>query len=154
MNGLFLGEIGLPGVAQSVGVARRCVEEILSTAGHRDVGDALLVVSELMCNAIVHTASGLYGGLVTVEVIALSAELSSIEVTDDGADTVPRPRPATDDDCHGRGLWLVDQVSAKWGVRLLGGGQRAVWAETLTTQNAPARAADSGMAKADRGEAL
>lgn len=33
MNGLFLGEIGLPGVAQSVGVARRCVEEILSTGG-------------------------------------------------------------------------------------------------------------------------
>lgn len=137
MNERFLGEVVLPGVAHSVAVARHCVEGMLASAGHRDVENARLIVSELATNALIHTASGLYGGVITVEVIAVDAEIVRVEVTDDGADTVPRSRESGDDGCHGRGLWLVEQISLKWGVRLLGAGLRAVWAETFTGQSIP-----------------
>ncbi|WP_214635067.1 ATP-binding protein [Nonomuraea sp. NEAU-A123] len=138
----FLGEVVLPGVAYSVAVARHCVGEMLAAAGHRDVENARLIVSELTTNALLHTASGLQGGVVTVEAVAVDAEIVRVEVTDDGADTVPRARESGDDDCHGRGLWLVEQISLKWGVRLLGAGQRAVWAETFTGQAMPACAGE------------
>ncbi|MFD1543881.1 ATP-binding protein [Nonomuraea guangzhouensis] len=137
MEERFLGEVVLPGVAQSVAVARHCVGAMLAAAGHRVVEDVRLIVSELITNALIHTASGLHGGVVTVEVVAVDAEIVRVEVTDDGADTVPRARVSGGDDCHGRGLWLVEQVSLRWGVRLLGAGQRAVWAETFTGQAAP-----------------
>ena len=142
----FLGEVVLPGVAQSVAVARRCVGEMLAAAGHRDVENARLIVSELTTNTLLHTASGLQGGVVTVEVIAVDAEIVRVEVTDDGADTIPRVRVSGGEDCHGRGLWLVEQVSLKWGVRLLGAGQRAVWAETFTGQTVPGCAGEGVVA--------
>ncbi|HUR02130.1 MAG TPA: ATP-binding protein, partial [Nonomuraea sp.] len=132
VNERFLGEVVLPGVAPSVAVARHCAGEMLAAAGHRDGENARLIVSELVTNALIHTASGLHGGVVKVEVVAVDAEIVRVEVTDDGADTAPRAQVSGDDDCHGRGLWLVEQVSLKWGVRLLGAGQRAVWAETFT----------------------
>ncbi|MFG1959615.1 ATP-binding protein [Nonomuraea sp. NPDC049028] len=137
MSERFLGEVVLPGVAHSVAVARRCVGEMLAAAGLRVVEDVRLIVSELITNALIHTASGLHGGVVTVEVVAVDAEIVRVEVTDDGADTIPRSRASGDDDCHGRGLWLVEQIALKWGVRLLGAGQRAVWAEMFTGQVAP-----------------
>jgi anti-sigma regulatory factor (Ser/Thr protein kinase) len=133
----FLGEVVLPGVAQSVAVARHCVGAMLAAAGRRDLENVQLITSELITNALIHTASGLHGGVVTVDVVAVDAEIVRVEVTDDGADTVPQARESGDDDCHGRGLWLVEQVSLKWGVRLLGAGQRAVWAETFTGQAVP-----------------
>ncbi|MFD1539717.1 ATP-binding protein [Nonomuraea guangzhouensis] len=152
MKERFLGEVVLPGVAHSVAVARHCVGEMLAAAGHRGVEDVQLIVSELAGNALVHTASGLYGGVVTVEVVAIDAEIVRVEVTDDGADTVPRVRVSGDDDCHGRGLWLVEQVSLKWGVRLLGAGQRAVWAEVFTGQVVPGCAGKGMMAGVARRE--
>ncbi|WP_433515936.1 hypothetical protein ACQP2T_10340 [Nonomuraea sp. CA-143628] len=87
----------------------------------------------------------------TVEVVAVDAEVVRVEVTDDGADTVPRSRVSSVDDCHGRGLWLVEQISLKWGVRLLGAGQRAVWAETFTGQAVPGCTGE-GVAAGSRAE--
>lgn len=133
----FLGELVLPGTKCAVPVARRCVGEILMAVGYRELDGVCLVVSELVGNAVVHTASGLFGGLVTVEVFAVDVAMARIEVTDDGADTVPRPCEADGTDCHGRGLHLVEEVSARWGVRLLGAGQRTVWAETPTGPDEP-----------------
>ncbi|MEU8145107.1 ATP-binding protein [Nonomuraea sp. NPDC048901] len=152
MNERFLGEVVLPGVAQSVAVARHCVVEMLAAAGHRGLEEVQLIVSELTSNALIHTASGLHGGVVTVEVIAVDTEIVRVEVTDDGADTVPRSRASGDDDCHGRGLWLVEQIALKWGVRLLGAGQRAVWAEMFTGQAVPGCAGEGVMAGVARRE--
>ncbi|MEU4234482.1 ATP-binding protein [Nonomuraea sp. NPDC026600] len=154
MNERFLGEFVLPGVAHSVAVARHCVEEMLTAAGHRDMENALLIISELVTNSLLHTASGLHGGVVTVDVVAVDAEVVRVEVTDDGADTVPQARESGGDDCHGRGLWLVEQVSLRWGVRLLGAGQCAVWAETFTGQVVPVCAGEgvaAGVARRERG---
>ncbi|MFD1547774.1 ATP-binding protein [Nonomuraea guangzhouensis] len=133
MSGLFLAEIVLPGVKSSVSVARRCVAEVLIVAGHEDVSDVRLAVSELVTNAVAHTASGEPGGFVTVEVSSLDAVMAYIEVIDDGsAVTVPEVHKADAEECGGRGLWLVEAVAARWGVRDEGYRRRVVWAEMST----------------------
>lgn len=134
-RGLFLAEIVLPGVERSVSVARRCVGEVLVVAGHADVNDVRLVVSELVTNAVSHTASGEAGGFVTVEVTSLDTATAYIEVIDDGtAMAFPEVRNANAGDCGGRGLWLVDTYAARWGVRDEGYRRRVVWAE-MSTKN-------------------
>ncbi|MEU4232537.1 ATP-binding protein [Nonomuraea sp. NPDC026600] len=132
MSGLFLGEIVLPGVKLAVPLARRCVADILTTAGHADVADVRLVASELVANAVTHTASGRPGGLVAMKIAAVDAETAYIEVIDEGAATVPRVRKAGTDDCGGRGLRIVEMSAVEWGVRDGGLGRRVVWVEMST----------------------
>ncbi|MEU4231392.1 ATP-binding protein [Nonomuraea sp. NPDC026600] len=135
MSTTFLAEIVLPGVGRSVSVARRCVGEVLTVAGHEDVNDVRLVVSELVTNAVAHTASGEPGGFVTVEISSLDAVTAYLEVIDDGsAGTVPEARNADVSECRGRGLWLVETYAAQWGVRDEGYRRRVVWVE-MSTQN-------------------
>jgi len=141
MSVLFLAEIVLPGVGRSVWVARRCVGEVLIVAGHEDVDDVLLVVSELVTNALAHTASGEPGGFVTVEITSLDAVTAYIEVIDEGAATVPEVRNADAEECGGRGLWLVEAVAARWGVRDEGYRRRVVWVEMSTKNGTSACAA-------------
>ncbi|MEV6151313.1 ATP-binding protein [Nonomuraea sp. NPDC052129] len=145
MSGLFLGEIVLPGVKSSVPLARRCVADILTAAGHEDVADVRLVTSELITNAVAHTASSRPGGLVAVKVAAVGAEMAYIEVLDEGAATVPRARTAGADDCGGRGLQIVEMFAVAWGVRDGGLGRRVVWAEMSTKADASACAGEGAM---------
>jgi anti-sigma regulatory factor (Ser/Thr protein kinase) len=143
MSGLFLAEIVLPGVTRSVSAARRCVGEVLMVAGHEDVNDVRLVVSELATNAMAYTASGEPGGFVTVEVSSLDALTAYIEVIDEGsAVTVPEVRNSDAEECGGRGLWLVEAVAASWGVRDEGCRRRVVWAE-MSTKNVTSSACAS-----------
>lgn len=133
----FLGEMVLPGMASSVPLARHFVGHALATAGHQGVDGVRLVTSELATNAVVHSQSGWPGGLIAVEVTSIDSGLARIEVTDEGGTTFPRPREADDGECHGRGLRLVDQMAQRWGVRLNARGWKTVWAEVLTTEDAP-----------------
>jgi anti-sigma regulatory factor (Ser/Thr protein kinase) len=55
-----------------------------------------------------------------------------VEVIDDGSHAVPRAREAEADSGGGRGLFLVEHVSAKWGIREMDAGRLAVWAEVAT----------------------
>ncbi|WP_433512983.1 ATP-binding protein [Nonomuraea sp. CA-143628] len=137
MTERFLSEMVFPGETWVVPVTRRIVAAILSGAGHQDVECARLIVSELTANAIQHTASGHSGGLVAVDVVGLGADLARIEVTDDGADTVPRPRLSDGLASRGRGLRLVEHVAASWGVRRSGGRHLTVWAEVPTSPVVP-----------------
>lgn len=86
---------------------------------------AALVVSELVTNAIVHTASR----RVICELCAGSERLR-ISVRDEGCGSgVPRTIAGRGpDEEHGRGLLLVAAVSSAWGVRETGPGL-TVWAE-------------------------
>ncbi|MFF4624392.1 ATP-binding protein [Nonomuraea jabiensis] len=132
MNDQALAKIILPGMARSVSLARRWVVDALTTAGHKDVDGAQLVTSELVGNAIQHTGSGRSGGLVTVTIYEVCDDLARIEVIDEGASTVPKPRESSEDDCCGRGLWLVQQTSIRWGTRPVPMRWNLVWAEVLT----------------------
>ncbi|MGW1807369.1 ATP-binding protein [Streptomyces sp. NPDC002078] len=118
----------LPAQPTAVGTARRVVQDLLAAWGVPDGprDDAVLVTSELVTNALVHTV----GERITCRLHGTSDRIR-IEVEDqDGGPTPPaalRPGP---DDQHGRGLLLVDTLSRDWGVTPVSGRPaRVVWAE-------------------------
>ncbi|MFC4009136.1 ATP-binding protein [Nonomuraea purpurea] len=138
----LLAELLVPGVGASVSLLRLCVGRILTAAGHRDVDDVRLVVSELATNAVSHSRSGRPGGFVILEVSAIGDALARVEVIDEGGITIPRPRQAGEGEGNGRGLHLVDELSVRWGVDPGPLGGCVVWAEVLTAEDTPAAAAD------------
>ncbi|WP_055527989.1 ATP-binding protein [Streptomyces alboniger] len=91
---------------------------------------AALILSELVTNAVVHTASR----RIICELCA-DTERLRIAVRDEGCGTrTPRPVHRGADEEHGRGLLLVDAVSSAWGVHDAGPGiGRTVWAELRRT---------------------
>ncbi|MFG2548909.1 ATP-binding protein [Streptomyces sp. NPDC048581] len=85
---------------------------------------AALVVSELVTNAIVHTASE----HIVCE-LNDGAELVRIAVRDEGcAPGEPHPLAARPEEEHGRGLLLVDALCHAWGAQEQGSGL-VVWAD-------------------------
>ncbi|MFD4525339.1 ATP-binding protein [Streptomyces sp. NPDC058470] len=110
----------------SVARARRLTDAWLSGwAVCEDTCDtATLVISELVTNAIVHTA----GERVFCE-LHHDDDLVRIAVRDEGCTPgQPRPWPQRPDEEHGRGLLLVDAVCRAWGAQETGPGL-LVWAE-------------------------
>ena len=103
---------------------------------------AALVVSELVTNAIVHTAST----HIVCELLD-GDDLVRIAVRDEGCapgqpHAASRTRPEEE---HGRGLLLVDALCHSWGAHENGPGL-LVWAElprTADTLDAPPRTADT-----------
>ncbi|WP_055490885.1 ATP-binding protein [Streptomyces sp. TP-A0356] len=121
----------LPAQRSSVAVARRSVDAWLGSRQlPADVrADAALLVSELVTNAVIHTPSTRV--LCAVELVpdaGLGLGVHDEDVTGRG---LPPCRPGTDDE-SGRGLLLVREIAAAWGVErsALTGGN-VVWA-TLT----------------------
>ncbi|MGP3920970.1 ATP-binding protein [Nonomuraea sp. 10N515B] len=138
MSGRFLAELVFPGVPSSVPAVRHCVKDVLVAAGHRDASGAQLLVSELVANAISHSASGLSGGLVTVDIWAIDDHVARIDVIDNGGPIISRMHEPDETDCSGRGLWIVDETALCWGIGDDAMGGRMIWAEVLTSDDEPA----------------
>jgi len=122
-----MGTVLLPHAPASVAVARQRLSADLDAAGvvHAAVGDAVLVVSELLSNAIRH-ARPLPGARVQV---AWAVDNGSVEVavSDGGAPTRPYPAHASVSALGGRGLDVVEYLARTWGVRADSQGL-TVWA--------------------------
>ncbi|MFF8841335.1 ATP-binding protein [Streptomyces sp. NPDC015127] len=124
----------VPARVASVSRARRLVSERLGRWGiDGDTLDtALLIVSELVTNAVVHTD----GHLVSCQLLLADGRLR-VTVQDQGsAPTGPRVCHGLEEE-RGRGLLLVESLSTAWGTydREHSAG-RAVWAE-LTCSDGP-----------------
>jgi anti-sigma regulatory factor (Ser/Thr protein kinase) len=112
-----------------VAPARRWTHQALSQRlgdGTADdvVQDAVLVVSELVTNAIRAACSQVSVG------IAVEPDAVRVGVTDD-ADGIPQQLDASEFDTAGRGLQIVAAVARQWGVRPIGMDGRPakeVWA--------------------------
>lgn len=121
------GVFALPAAPASVGVARRNVRELLTDwrTDEETLDNALLVTSELVTNALTHTASE----WIVCRLHIAEARLH-IEVEDQHRGwTLPTQRRAEPDEQGGRGLLLVDVLSSDWGVRdTTDGSGRVVWA--------------------------
>jgi anti-sigma regulatory factor (Ser/Thr protein kinase) len=91
--------------------------------------DLLLVVSELVTNAVVHGAEPIVVTMVRVP------ERVRVEVTDGAADSSPHnnSHPPTDAET-GRGLSVVTRLAVAWGWRATPGRGKTVWAELPLTQ--------------------
>jgi anti-sigma regulatory factor (Ser/Thr protein kinase) len=113
----------LPGVASSVGRARELVRSCLPPGQAAEYAE--LCTSELVTNAVTHSASGLPGGTFTVIVEPGPAGVV-ITVIDDGSASAPVVTSRQGGAEHGRGLLLVAALAAEWGTERLGGG-RVTW---------------------------
>ena len=116
----------LPRDLSSVATARNFVARILESHGFSAiVDDALIVVSELVTNAVTHADSG------CVVRVGLSGSAVRISVVDSGLGT-PDPKPFSGDQPHGRGLHIVGALTRAWGVTDVPDG-KMVWAEMSLT---------------------
>jgi anti-sigma regulatory factor (Ser/Thr protein kinase) len=101
-----------PGRPDQVSRAREFVRQVLGPVPVAD--EAVLLVSELCTNALLHTGSGA-GGSFEVAVYRRSFWLR-VEVRDDGSGQLPVARQPADSLVEdGRGLGLVELVAERWG---------------------------------------
>jgi anti-sigma regulatory factor (Ser/Thr protein kinase) len=129
----------LPYTPSSVAVARRRLTSELAAAGiyETTVGDAALVVSELLSNAIRHAAP-LPGAQIRVTWTIDHDELR-IGVSDAGDGPLPQVAEPSPGAPGGRGLGIVESLSDRWGV-LREDGETTVWAQ-LPAAHPPGSAA-------------
>jgi anti-sigma regulatory factor (Ser/Thr protein kinase) len=87
--------------------------------------DLRLLVSELVTNSVVHAATG------TDDWVELRFDADDqalrVEVCDESADWQPRRRTAGLDEPGGWGLFIVEQLSDRWGISQ--NGETCVWFE-------------------------
>ncbi|WP_051864754.1 ATP-binding protein [Streptosporangium roseum] len=102
-------------VPGSVATARQWARELLTgTASDATVDDLVLLLSEVVTNAVVHSDSGRAPGGSVMVCLGFGGGLVHVEVIDDGSATsVPFVRAADSD--GGRGLLLVDLIATGWG---------------------------------------
>jgi anti-sigma regulatory factor (Ser/Thr protein kinase) len=101
-----------PGRHDQVARARTFVRAVLGPVPVLD--DAVLLVSELCANALLHTASG-HGGTFEVAIYPRSFSVR-VEVRDGGAAQPPEVRQPADTCAEdGRGLGLVELLADRWG---------------------------------------
>jgi serine/threonine-protein kinase RsbW len=110
-----------PGEKGQLAVLRRWLVILLPDRPARD--DVLCVATELSTNAVLHSASGQQGWF-TVEV-ACHGAFVRVSVADQGA--ARRPLPGGPGE-HGRGLLLVEALSARTGT-CCGPHSHVAWAD-------------------------
>jgi anti-sigma regulatory factor (Ser/Thr protein kinase) len=105
----------------SARAARRFVDGALADAGFRgDLDTVLLLVSEVVSNAVRHAGTPFH----------LHLELEGDEVTVTVADAssqaaqVKDPGPTA---TSGRGMFIVEQLANRWGMKATPDGGKAVW---------------------------
>ncbi|HVB41804.1 MAG TPA: ATP-binding protein [Streptosporangiaceae bacterium] len=120
---LVLGSLTLPGGPEHVRPARQFVAG--KVGDDPDIDAVLLLTSELVTNAVLHSKSALPGG--TFEVVVARNLISLLVlVSDDGSesgDPVVRGDPGAE---SGNGLLLVQTLSDEWGY-WHDGERTAVW---------------------------
>ncbi len=135
----------LPRVPTAASLARSAVSDSFAEELGRDrVGELLLVVSELVTNAV------LYGrGAITLK---LRVDRDGVfgEVVDQGGGFEREVRERGPDEFTGRGLMIVDALSRRWGIHE---GTTHVWFE-LAQPDDPPRLTEPELGEAERPDGL
>jgi anti-sigma regulatory factor (Ser/Thr protein kinase) len=117
--------------------ARATVRELLGNALEQSVlASAVLMTSELVTNAVRHSAACESSSIVGLQVVVFPACIR-VEVDDPGPGFDPSTRPLEQarvpgPDQGGRGLFVVDRSARRWGTRRLDndrGRRFSVWFE-------------------------
>lgn len=117
--------IELDGDPDAPARGRHAAEGVLSDWGCEGPAreDLLLVVSELVTNAVLHGAEPI------VVTLVRDSERVRVEVTDADPDSSPYSSRVTKESVAGRGLSVVTRLAAAWGWRADPGARKTVWAE-------------------------
>jgi anti-sigma regulatory factor (Ser/Thr protein kinase) len=104
----------LPADPDAVGEARRWASELARDLVEPRVrADLQLVISEVVTNALQHGAAPGESILVAV---TPKEEFLCVQVTDAGPGLAPRPRATTPKEHGGFGLFLIEQLTRRWGM--------------------------------------
>ncbi len=118
-------EVPLPSRPESAATARRLAQVVVLRQWGltpKMTEDAVLLVSELVGNAVRHTGARVFG-------LRMSRRRGWIRVeVRDPSRGLPCLMPVQELDVSGRGLFLVDKLSDRWGVDLLPRG-KTTWFE-------------------------
>ena len=109
----------------AVSAARRGLDSLEPELGAERLSDMRLLVSELVTNSVRHARAG-EGDELELEV-SVREHLIRVCVSDRGPGFEVSPRQPDDDPGSGWGLFLVEQLSDRWGVEL--NGRTQVWFE-------------------------
>jgi anti-sigma B factor antagonist len=120
-----MSQVAIPARSTAGAVARRAVAKWI--AGHPRVDDALLAVTELVNNAVVH--SGLAPGSSLTVTVEPDGDALRLTVAHDGIkfEAPDSPRLSSEPRAS-RGLAIVDKIADSWGVES-NGGEVSAWFE-------------------------
>jgi anti-sigma regulatory factor (Ser/Thr protein kinase) len=119
----------LPVAPEASARARRVLEKTAGPVAPAVLDDLRVVISELVANAVKHT--GPQSDQIELRITRLRTCIR-IEVTDHGPGFYPSVPPPPSDRDSGWGLYLVDKLTARWGVEY--NGATRVWAEVPLLQ--------------------
>jgi len=102
----------LPGCPEAAAGARDFARKAL--AGYPAADDAVLALSEMVGNAVLHSRSGLPGGTLEVRLTVTAASVLA-EVVDDGPLGAPAVTSRETFAERGRGLAIVEALTRAWG---------------------------------------
>ena len=119
--------LALPGIPGSVPAARRHVRDALGLHGMGEFAqDAAIITSELVANAVQH-ACGNGAATIGVTLTCAGNPAAVTSIVSDSSPQVPVRRDTPAGSEQGRGLQIVEALSARWGWRYEDGG-KAVFA--------------------------
>jgi len=115
--------LAVPSAAESVAGVRRFATNVLSgwSIAPDVIDDVVMVVGELVTNAILHSRS-------PIELRLSRTSDRLVVAVHDGTTAVPRRQQSSLDAEHGRGMQLVSAIADQWGVRPTEHG-KSVWCE-------------------------
>ncbi|MFL5779878.1 MAG: ATP-binding protein [Thermoleophilaceae bacterium] len=116
--------LSFPREPDSVPAARAALGQFEGSIGPSQLYDASLCLSELVTNAVQHPDHDAGGELELA--IALGDDALRVEVTDPGGNF--EPGPPSEGDERGWGLFIVDQLSSRWGTES-GNDRTVMWFE-------------------------
>jgi anti-sigma regulatory factor (Ser/Thr protein kinase) len=112
VSATVIGSLAIAGRPECVGAARSFVAGALGADPATDI--AVLLTSEIVTNAVLHSNSRRAGGTVTITVVGIGGGVR-VEVADEGSDlSIPEVKGYG---CvsGGHGLFLVQTLADQWG---------------------------------------
>lgn len=119
-------DLELEGSPEAAAAARGALHDLVGCLSERRLRDVRLMVSELVTNAVRH--AGLSDSDHIRLLVRLDPDAVHVEVHDPGRGFEPRPPTPDPARSSGWGLYLVDELSDRWGVDGATHGTR-IWFE-------------------------
>jgi anti-sigma regulatory factor (Ser/Thr protein kinase) len=118
----------IAGGVEAAWTAREILTDRFGDSARADtMHDLHLLTTELVTNAVLHAGAG------EADKIALEVESEPnrvrVSVTDPGCDDTPEVQELDPELPGGMGLFLVEQISSRWGVERTPAGGNRVWFE-------------------------